>query len=329
MKFLGTDIAPLGMGCWPIGGPFYRGAQPLGYANAEDSESIRTIHAALDAGIQLFDTAAVYGAGHAERLMGEALADHPDAIIITKIGLAFDEQSKQLTGEDLDPTHVRPAIERCLKRLRRDRIDVLLLHVNELTLDVATPLFDAMESARQDGLIRSYGWSTDFPKSVEALADRPGFTAVEHAMNVFLDVPTIQGVIEQHDLAAIIRSPLGMGVLTGKFDSSTKMQADDIRSTDQAWKTFFQDGKINPEYLARVDAIRELLQTGGRTVPQGALCWLWAKSGQNVPVPGARTVAQITDNASALDHGPLPASIMAEIETLITRSPDEDAARAK
>jgi len=162
MQFLDTEIAPLGMGCWPIGGAMYSGEQPLGYTNTDDDASIRTIHAALAAGITLFDTAPAYGAGHAERLLARALKDRPDALIVTKIGIAINEQSKQLIGDEIERASVLPAIERGLSRLGRDRIDLLLLHQNGLPLPEAQAIFDEMEKARQAGKIRYYGWSTDF-----------------------------------------------------------------------------------------------------------------------------------------------------------------------
>lgn len=114
MRFLDQDISPIGMGCWPIGGAMFAGDETLGYANSNDDESTRTIHAALAAGITLFDTAPAYGAGHAERLLGRALKGHPDALIATKIGVSIDEDSKQLTGNDEDPASVRPAIDASL-----------------------------------------------------------------------------------------------------------------------------------------------------------------------------------------------------------------------
>lgn len=322
MNLLRQEIAPLGMGCWPIGGPFWKDGQPLGYANAEDRESLRTIHAALDAGIRLFDTAAVYGAGHSERLLGQALKGRPDALVVTKIGMGFDEATKQVTGDEVDPADVLPAIDRCLRRLGRDRIDILLLHQNALPVAQARPIFDEMDRARQTGKVRSFGWSTDYPESVAMMAATPGFIAAEHAMNVFVDVPTMQGTIRQEDLVALIRSPLAMGVLSGKLDARSRAGATDIRATDEKWRDYFRDGRVNPDYLTRLDTIRELLQSGGRSVAQGALGWLWAKSDRNLPVPGARTVAQIEDNAGAIEKGPLPDPVMAEVERLIDRPPE-------
>jgi aryl-alcohol dehydrogenase-like predicted oxidoreductase len=147
MQFLDQEIAPLGMGCWPIGGPMFSGDQPLGYTNTDNDESIRTIHAALAGGITLFDAAAAYGAGHAERLLARALKDRPDALIVTKIGIGINEKTKQLTGDEPEPASVLPAIDRGLSRLERDRIDLLLLHPNSLPLSEADLIFDEMEKA--------------------------------------------------------------------------------------------------------------------------------------------------------------------------------------
>ena len=130
MNFPGTEIQPLGMGCWPIGGRMFAGDTSLGYTDTNDTQSIATIHAALDHGITLFDTAAAYGAGHAERLLAKALKGRPDALIATKIGITIDETTKQLTFGATTADTVIPEIDACLERLDRDHIDLMLLHIN-------------------------------------------------------------------------------------------------------------------------------------------------------------------------------------------------------
>jgi aryl-alcohol dehydrogenase-like predicted oxidoreductase len=321
MKFLNQDIATIGMGCWPIGGPMFSGDQSLGYSNSNDDESIRTIHAALAAGIMLFDTAAAYGAGHAERLLARALKDRPNALIVTKIGIGIDEVSKQLTFDPPKPASVMPAIEACLSRLERDRIDLLLLHQNELPLSEAAPIFDQMERARQAGKIGAYGWSTDFSESVAGMAGRESFAAVEHAMNVFFDAPRIQRVVTQHQLPALIRSPLAMGLLSGKYDAKKMIPANDIRASSAPQTAYFNDGRANADFLKKLHAVRDLLTTDGRSLVQGAIAWLWAKSDCNIPIPGARTVDQIEGIAGALEFGPLPKDIMRQIDINIDREP--------
>ncbi len=323
MKFLETEISPLGMGCWPIGGAMYSGDQPLGYTNIDDDESIRTIHAALAAGIALFDTAPAYGAGHAERLLSRALKGRPEALIATKFGIGIDEKSKQLTEDEAEPASVLPAIDRSLSRLGRDRIDVLLFHLNSLPVSKAKAIFDEVEKARLAGKVRSYGWSTDFAKSAAAFADRPAFVAVEHAMNVLLDAPQMRDVVRKNNLFALIRSPLAMGLLGGKYGVGDIMREDDIRATSNPRTDYFANGRANPTFLAKLDAVRELLMTDGRSLVQGAIGWLWAKDGANIPIPGARTVEQIEGLAGALSFGALPNDVMVQIEALIEREPDE------
>ena len=329
MQFLDQEIVSLGMGCWPIGGAMYAGDQSVGYTGSDDRESVRTIHAALAAGITLFDTAAAYGAGHAERLLAGALADRSDALVATKIGIAIDEDTRQLTGDETDPARVLPAIDNCLRRLGRDRIDLLLLHLNSLSVTKAERLFDEMEKARQAGKIRAYGWSTDYSQHASAVAGRPGFRAVEHAMNVLVDAPRMQHVARNHGLAALIRSPLAMGLLTGKYGRGEVMPNGDIRATANMKTRYFRNGRADPAFLDRLDAVRDLLTSDGRSLVQGAIGWLWAKGDMNIPIPGARTVEQIEGIAGALAFGALPKEVMDRIEDLIEREPDDVPDRAR
>ncbi|MEX0350127.1 MAG: aldo/keto reductase [Paracoccaceae bacterium] len=328
MTLFEQNTTLMGMGCWPIGGAMFNGDTSLGYSRSDDTEAIRAIHAALDAGIHLFDTAAAYGAGHADRLLAKALRGRSEAMIVSKIGLRIDEATKQVGEPDPDPSHVMPAIDRCLDRLDRDCIDILLLHVNDMDVALAELLFDQMERARAAGKIRGYGWSTDFTASAEAMADRAGFVAVEHAMNVFLDAPRMRAALDARGLTPLIRSPLAMGLLGGGYGVDNVLPDDDVRATDQNWVAYFSQGRPNPEFLARLDAVRELLLSGGRSLAQGAICWLWSRSPACIPLPGARTAEQIIDSAGALSFGPLPPAVMAEIDALLPRSPEiKDQAR--
>lgn len=319
MKFLDQEISPLGMGCWPIGGAMYYGSTSLGYTRVDDRTSLRTIDAALANGITLFDTAAAYGAGHSERLLSRALRQHPEAMVVTKFGIGIDEVSKQISFDPFAADMVTPAVEGSLRRLNRDRIDMLLLHLNELSIGEAEVIFDELDRLQSTGKIRAYGWSTDYSESASAMASRDNFKAVEFAMNVFFDAPRMQKIVGKYGLHTLIRSPLAMGLLSGKYDNSTVMPTDDIRASRENWMEYFRDGRANPDYMRTLDAVRDLLTSDGRTLIQGALGWLWARSKTCIPVPGARTPEQIEGIASALSSGALPTSVMAEIEALITR----------
>lgn len=323
MKFLETEIAPLGMGCWPIGGPMYSGAQSLGYTRADDTVSIRTIHAALDGGITLFDTAAAYGAGHSERLLASALKNRPDSLVATKIGIGIDEASKQISFGTFSPDMVSPAVEGCLTRLERDRIDLLLLHVNEMPVAEAEAVFDELDRLKDAGKLRAYGWSTDYSESASAVSSRQNFKAVEYAMNVFFDAPRMRKVAKDEGLLSLVRSPLAMGLLSGKYNTDTAMPAEDVRASREAWMEYFRDGKPNPVFMRTLEAVRDLLTSDGRTVVQGALGWLWGRAESNIPIPGARTEEQIEGIVGSLSFGALPVEVMEEVEALIERNPLE------
>ncbi len=111
-----------------------------------------------------------------------------------------------------------------------------------------------------------------------------------------------------------------MGLLTGKYTAETKPSADDVRGEKSPeWMKYFVDGRPSPEWLARRDAIRGILGSGGRTVAQGALAWLWARSPQTIPIPGFRTVKQVEENAAAMRFGPLAPEQMRQIAELLER----------
>jgi len=121
-----------------------------------------------------------------------------------------------------------------------------------------------------------------------------------------------------------------MGLLSGKYDNSTRMTPEDIRASDEGWLQYFVEARPNPVFLDRFHAIRELLQSDGRSIVQGALGWIWGKHNQNIPIPGARTVRQVEQLAGALEFGALPEGAMEEIESLIDRThrvDDEDRER--
>jgi aryl-alcohol dehydrogenase-like predicted oxidoreductase len=111
-----------------------------------------------------------------------------------------------------------------------------------------------------------------------------------------------------------------MGLLTGKYNANSTLPFDDVRG-EQApeWMKYFQDGKPNPEWLSKMEAVREILTSGGRTLAQGAIAWLWGRSDKNIPIPGFKTVAQVEDNAGAMRFGPLTAAQVAEIDSLLGR----------
>lgn len=320
------EVSALGMGCWAIGGPFWAGETPLGWGEVDDAESARAIHAALAMGVTFFDTANVYGAGHSERVLGAALAGRRDQVVIaTKFNAVFDETTRQVTGGDPSPAGIRKACENSLRRLNTDYIDLLQFHDNGYPAELALPVRETLEELVQEGRIRAYGWSTDFPDRAQVFAGGAHCTAIQLQLNVLDDNPAVIALCEQHNLAAINRGPLAMGLLTGKYTAETKPSADDVRGEKSpSWMKYFKDGRPSAAWLAKRDAIREVLTTGGRTVAQGALGWLWARSPQTIPIPGFRTAKQVEENAAALAFGALKPEQMSEIAALLGSLADHE-----
>ena len=180
------------------------------------------------------------------------------------------------------------------------------------------PVRETLEALVSEGKIRAYGWSTDFADRARVFADGEHCTAIQLQLNVLDDNPDVIAVCEEHDLAAINRGPLAMGLLTGTYTAATKAAMNDVRGEKAPdWMKYFRNGTPNPEWLEKRDAVKAVLTGNGRTVSQGALAWLWARSPKTIPIPGFRTVAQVTENAAAMEFGPLTAGEMAEIESLI------------
>lgn len=317
----GIYVSAIGMGCWAIGGPFWRGKTPAGWGEVDDNESIRAIHACLDMGVNFFDTADVYGAGHSERVLGVALKGVRDQVVIaTKFGNKFDETTRQITGQDASPEHICRACESSLVRLDTDYIDLLQFHTGGYPPDKAVIVRDTLEDLVRDGKIRAYGWSTDNPDLARVFAEGLNCTAAQFQMNVLDDSPGMVEVCEEFDLGGINRGPLAMGLLTGKFKPDSKLDADDVRGENSPdWMKYFKDGKPNPEWSGKVSAIGEVLTSDGRTLAQGALAWLWTRSKVTLPIPGIRTVAQAQENCKAMEFGPLSPSQMQEINNLLDR----------
>ncbi|WP_046508429.1 aldo/keto reductase [Streptomyces odonnellii] len=317
----GITVGPLGFGCWAIGGEWQDTAgNPLGWGKVDDDESVAALHRALDLGITFFDTADVYGAGHSERVLGRALRGRRDeAVIATKWGNLFDESTRTLTGSDATPAYARQALTASLARLGTDYIDLYQLHLSDASPESAAELRDACEEFVREGLIRTYAWSTDDPERAGVFAEGEHCVAVQHACNVLEDAPEMLALCEDRGLASVNRSPLAMGLLTGKHGSGSRGTTGDIRAVPPSWLRWFGEGGVPaPEWAARVDAVRSVLTSDGRTLAQGALAWLWARSPQTVPIPGFRSVAQAEENAGARAYGPLSAEQLAEIRTALT-----------
>jgi aryl-alcohol dehydrogenase-like predicted oxidoreductase len=319
----GIEVSAMGLGCWAIGGPVvWEDGKTMGWGQIDDNDSIAAIRRGLDSGVTFFDTADSYGAGHSERILGRALGkDRERVVIATKFGWTFDDDgSRRSHGPNASPEYVRSACEASLRRLGTDRIDLYQLHIGDLDMTEADAVAEVLDELLSKGLIRAYCWSTDDVPRGERWLGRQGYTAVQHNLNVFEDNPAMLELCERENLASINRNPLAMGFLSGKYTKDTRVAADDFRASGIEWVAVFdENGAPRAEWLAKLEAVREILSSNGRTLVQGALAWIWGHSGKTVPIPGIKTAAQAEENAGAMQHGPLTAEQVAEIDSILGR----------
>jgi aryl-alcohol dehydrogenase-like predicted oxidoreductase len=244
-------------------------------------------------------------------------ADREKVLIATKWGNVFKEKSKQLTGTNISGGYVREACEASLRRLGTDRIDIFQLHVGDLELDRLPAIVEELEELGTSGKIGSFGWSTDDPQRAESILKYPGAEVVQFELNVLPDNAPMVALLEDREKIGLIRGPLAMGLLSGKYSTQEASNQDDVRNRTPAWMNYFKSGVPAAEYQARFQSIREVLVTNGRTIFLGALAWLWARSPVLVPIPGFRTAAQAEELADAWTLGPFSAAEMENIEALL------------
>jgi aryl-alcohol dehydrogenase-like predicted oxidoreductase len=308
----GIQVSAMGLGGWAVGGPFWKNGQPVGWGEVDDNESIQAIHRALELGITFFDTADVYGCGHSERVIGQALKGKRESVVIaTKFGQVFVEETRQAIGYDTSPTHIRQACDASLRRLDIDTIDLYQLHVKDVSPEKVPEILEVLESLVSQGKIRFYGWSTDDPARARLFAVGSHCTSIQHRLNILeSDAPALE-ICEEFNLASINRSPLAMGLLTGKYSQDSVIPANDVRSR----RPVFQENRV--ENLQKLEKIRSLLTQDSRTLAQGALGWLWARSDKTIPIPGFKSVKQVEENVQAMQFGPLAEEQMKKIDEVL------------
>ena len=318
------EVSAVGLGCWAIGGPWdwleADGSKgPAGWGQVDDGESIRAIHYALEAGINLFDTAANYGCGHSEQILSRALAGRRDRVILaTKFGYVIDEEHRVVSEAEGDVvSRIRQDCEASLRHLQTDYIDLYQFHRNAYPPERAPEVRDVLEALVDEGKIRWYGWSTDHVEGARVFAQGAHCTAIQHVLNMAYDVPQMLALCEEYDQASINRTCLGMGMLTGKFSRDTTFPEDDVR---HGWDLRAERPTKN---IQRADAVRKMFADAGevRTPAQIALAWIWTRSDRTIPIPGFKTVAQVRENIQAMEFGLLSDEQMKKIDEIYERSP--------
>ncbi|HEX7056719.1 MAG TPA: aldo/keto reductase [Bacilli bacterium] len=215
-------------------------------------------------------------------------------------------------------SYIRQACEASLRRLQTDYLDHYVFHVGgAIPKDHLQSIINALEGLKSEGKILSYGGCTDHPDSARWFADHSSCSGYQFNLNVLYETPGMVQLCEDVNIAAICVAPLAMGLLSGKYGKGAQFAKDDVRSAGHEWVRYYENGTPQSDYLRKMDAVRDILTSGGRSLVQGALAWIWARSPVTVPIPGIKNAGQAVELAKAMEFGPLTDSQKEEIYMLL------------
>jgi aryl-alcohol dehydrogenase-like predicted oxidoreductase len=283
----GLEVSAIGFGAMGM-------SQGYGPAGTRE-ESIAVLRAAVERGVTFFDTAEVYGAGHNEELVGEALAPFKGRVVIaTKFGFK-DPVAGPGAGLDSSPARIRRVVETSLKRLRVDAIDLLYQH----RVDPAVPIEDvagAVKDLIKEGKVKNFGLSEASAKTIRRANAVQPVTAVQSEYSLWWREPEteILPVLEELGIGFVPFSPLGKGFLTGKIDEKTTFDATDFRNIVPRFTP--ENRKANQSV---VDVLARIAERKKATPAQIALSWLLAQKPWIVPIPGTRKLERLEENTGA------------------------------
>jgi aryl-alcohol dehydrogenase-like predicted oxidoreductase len=306
----GLEVSAIGLGCMDMTGVY---GQP-----ANRQEMIRLIHAAVERGVTLFDTAEAYGPLANEELVGEALTPVRDKVVVaTKFGFDIDmETGARGPGLNSQPEHIKAVAEAALRRLRTDHIDIFYQH----RVDPDVPIEDVAEAVREliaEGKVKHFGLSEAAAQTIRRAHAVQPVTAVQSEYSLWYRGPEreILPTLEELGIGFVPFSPLGAGFLTGKIDASTKFDSSEFRSNVPR---FAPDAlKAN---LALVDLVRDVAARKGATPAQVALAWLLAQKPWIVPIPGTTKLHRLEENLGATAVELTPEDLR-EIDNIASRIP--------
>ncbi|GAA2700554.1 aldo/keto reductase [Actinoplanes palleronii] len=280
----------------------------LAYGPGDEQEGVDTIRRAHDLGVTFFDTAELYGWGENEKVVGRAVKDFRDEIVIaTKFGFTRDY------GFDSRPDHIREVVENSLRYLGVDHIDVLYQH----RVDPTVPIEDVAGVVKEfidAGKVKYFGLSEAGAETIRKAHAVQPVSVLQTEYSLFeRDAEQLFGVLDELGIGFVAYSPLGRGFLTGAAKPAGEYDPTDMRNTDPRW----QPGNYEKN-LEAVRQLGELAEAKGATVSQLALAWLLTRGEHVVPIPGTRSVARVEENTAAADLRLTPADLAALHEILPT-----------
>ncbi len=287
----GLKVSAIGIGCMPM----IRGGNIV-YGAADDDESVRTIHAAIDQGVTFFDTAEMYGPFSNEELVGAAIKGKREGLVIaTKFAMRWN--GDQMAGLDGSPANARRACEGSLKRLGIDCIDLFYQHRVDTNTPIEETIGGMMELVKE-GKVRHIALSEAGPETIRRAAKAGPITALQTEYSLWERDPEneILAVCRENGIGFVPYSPLGRGFLTGAFKSLADLPADDWRHNDPRFQ-----GDNFADNLKIVDAIQAVADKHSVSLAQIALAWLLAQGESIVPIPGVKRRMTMEDSIKAAD----------------------------
>jgi aryl-alcohol dehydrogenase-like predicted oxidoreductase len=309
----GWKVSEVSFGAWAIGG---------GWGSVDDKESLAALNKALDLGVNLIDTADVYGDGHSEQLIAQVLKSRREEVIVaTKAGRRLDPH----LADGYNAANLTSFIERSLKNLDTDCLDLVQLHCPPTEVYYRPEVFGALDGLVRAGKIRYYGVSVEKVEEALKAIEYPNVQTVQIIFNMFRHRPSELFFREAkaRRVGILARVPLASGMLTGKMTRQTTFAADDHRNYNRHGESFDMGETFSGvDYETGLDAVEELkaLVPGGATMAQFALRWILMFDAVSCVIPGAKRPSQAEDNVHAADLPPLSAETMAKVRAIYERA---------
>ncbi|MGA2181381.1 MAG: aldo/keto reductase [Verrucomicrobiota bacterium] len=305
----GWKVSEISFGAWAIGGT---------WGPVEDKESLAALHRALDGGVNFFDTADVYGDGHSERLLARLRKERKDKFYIaTKAGRRLDPH----TADGYNRQNLTAFVERSLKNLETDTIDLLQLHCPPPAVFYQPEVFGILDDMVKAGQLRHYGVSVEKVEEALKAIEFPGVQTIQMIFNIFRQRPAelFFPEAQRRRVGILARVPLASGMLSGKITRASTFAKDDHRNFNRHGEAFDRgetfSGVDFETGLRAVEQLRPLVPKGA-TLAQLALRWILEFPAVTCAIPGAKRPAQVAENIAASDLPPLSADAMEKIRAL-------------
>lgn len=304
------ELTVIGLGAWAIGG----GGWAFGWGPQDDADSISAIRRALDLGVNWIDTAAVYGLGHSEEVVGRAIEGRRDDVIVaTKCGLVWDPGSTTPYGR-LRAASVRQEVEESLRRLRIERIDLYQIHWPDPDAEIEEA-WTEIAGLILEGKVRCAGVSNFNPSQLDRIRSIHPVTSLQppYSMIQRLVEKELLDYCAKHRIGVVVYSPMQAGILTGAItrERMARLPEDDWRRKSRQFNEPFLTANLD-----LVDRLKAVAGRHGRSIAQLAIAWVLRRSDVTSAIVGARNANQIEETAGAAGWT-LPAEALDEIEGLL------------